>query len=85
MGEKKLSSMVKSIGFRKIKTVIFISGNGSNMKNLIKFSMLKKSPITVDFVLTNNNKAKVLNFLKKKNIAAKIFNFNQKKNTEKKF
>ena len=84
MGEKKLSSMVKSIGFRKIKTVIFISGNGSNMKNLIKFSMLKKSPITVDFVLTNNNKAKGLNFLKKKNIASKIFNFNQKKNTEKK-
>ena len=45
--------MVKSIGIKKLKTAIFISGNGSNMKNLIRFSKTKYSPIVVDFVLSN--------------------------------
>ena len=30
--------MEKLIGPRKIKTAVFISGNGSNLKNIIKFS-----------------------------------------------
>ncbi len=49
--------MVKSIGIKKLKTAIFISGNGSNMKNLIRFSKTKNSPIVVDFVLSNNKNA----------------------------
>ena len=33
--------MIKSIGSNKIKTAVFISGTGSNLKNLIKFSKQK--------------------------------------------
>ena len=34
--------MVKLIGPKKIRTAVFISGTGSNLKNLIKFSLKKK-------------------------------------------
>ena len=34
--------MVKLTGLKKIKTSVFISGTGSNLKNLIKFSKTKK-------------------------------------------
>ena len=76
--------MVKSIGIRKLKTAIFISGNGSNMKNLIRFSKTKNSPIIVDFVLSNNKKANGIIHLKKTKINFKIFDFNQRNNDEKK-
>ena len=64
--------MVRLIGLKKIKTAIFISGNGSNLKNLIEFSFSKKSPISVNFVVTNNSKAKGLNFSKKFKIKKKF-------------
>mgnify|MGYP001296888108 FL=1 len=76
--------MVKSIGNNKIRTAIFISGNGSNMKNLIKFSEKKNSPIVVDLVLSNNKKANGINYLKRNKIDFKIFNFEQKNKDEKK-
>ena len=75
--------MVKSTGNKKIKIAIFISGNGSNMKNLIRFSKQKNSPIKVDFVLSSNKKAGGLKYLKKK-IYFQIFNFRQKSKDEKK-
>ena len=34
--------MIKYTGPKKIKTAVFISGTGSNLKNLIKFSKKKK-------------------------------------------
>ena len=34
-------------GSNKINTAVFISGTGSNLKSLIKFSKLKKSPIII--------------------------------------
>ena len=52
--------MAQLTGSNKIKTAIFISGTGSNLKNLIKFSLLKKSPIKVSFIISNNIKAKGL-------------------------
>ena len=76
--------MVKLIGNKKVRTVIFISGNGSNMKNLIKFSKMKSSPIVVDLVLSSSKKANGLKYLKKKKIDFKIFNFKQKDKDEKK-
>ena len=76
--------MVKLIGNKKVRTVIFISGNGSNMKNLIKFSKIKNSPIVIDFVLSNNKKANCINYLKKNKIDFKIFNFGQQNKSEKK-
>ena len=74
--------MVKLIGSNKIKTAVFISGTGSNLKNLIKFSLLKKSPIKVCLVVSNNIKAKGLNFAKKYKIKKKIYNFKNKKLSE---
>ena len=34
--------MAQLTGSNKIKTAVFISGTGSNLKSLIKFSKLKK-------------------------------------------
>ena len=56
--------MVLSTGINKIKTAVFISGTGSNLKSLIKFSRTSKSPITIDLVISNNSKAKGLNYAK---------------------
>ena len=50
--------MVKSIGNKKIKTAVFISGKGTNLRNLIKFSKLKKSPIKICLVFSSNRLAK---------------------------
>ena len=56
--------MVKLIGPKKIRTAVFISGKGSNLKSLIKFSLKKVSPIEVNLIVSNNIKAKGLKFAK---------------------
>ncbi|WP_297681410.1 phosphoribosylglycinamide formyltransferase [uncultured Candidatus Pelagibacter sp.] len=63
-------------GFNKINTAIFISGTGSNLKSLIKFSKLKKSPITIGMIISNNPKSKGLKYAKINKIKKKVFNFN---------
>tara|TARA_B100000676_G_C17947461_1_gene770042 strand:+ start:33 stop:230 length:198 start_codon:yes stop_codon:yes gene_type:complete len=63
--------MVKSIGLRKVNTAVFISGTGSNLKNLIKFSLIRKSPININFVISDKNKAKGLNYARKFNLKKK--------------
>ena len=76
--------MIKYSGPKKIKTAVFISGTGSNLKNLIKFSKQRNFPISIDLIISNNSKAKGLiyanNFKKKK----KVFNFSNKIIAEKK-
>ena len=67
--------MVKLTGLNKIKTTVFISGNGSNLKNLIKFSKTKKSPISIDLIISNTTKAKGLRYANQFKIKKKIFNF----------
>ena len=67
--------MALSTGSNKIKTAIFISGTGSNLKSLIKFSKLKKSPIIVKIIISNNSEAKGLRYSKIYKIKKKIFNF----------
>ncbi len=76
--------MVKLIGPKKIKTAVFISGTGSNLKNLIKYSLKKVSPIEVNLIISNNVKAKGLKFSKLYKIKKKVYNYDQKKITEKK-
>ena len=71
-------------GSSKIKTAVFISGTGSNLKSLIKFSNLKKSPISIDLIISDNFKAKGLNYGKIFKIKKKIFNFKNKNVAEKK-
>ena len=73
---------MKSIGLDKINTAVFISGNGSNLKNLINFSKLKKSPIKIKFVISNK-KAKGLRYPKQHNIDYKVYNFSNKSKIEK--
>ena len=76
--------MVKLIGPKKIRTAVFISGAGSNLENLIKFSLKKKSPIEVNLIISNNSKAKGLKYARKYKIKKKIYNYNKKIISEKK-
>ena len=70
--------MALSTGYHRIKTAVFISGTGSNLKSLIKFSKSKKSPISVNFIVSNNPKAKGLNYAKKFKIKKTVLNFQNK-------
>ena len=74
--------MVLSTGYNKMKTAVFISGTGSNLKSLIKFSKNKKSPISIEFIISDNAKAKGLNYAKKYKIKKKVLNFKNKNLTE---
>ena len=76
--------MEKSIGPKKIRTAVFISGTGSNLKNLIKFSLKRKSPIQINLIITNNPKAIGLRYAKIYKIKKKIYNYKKKKFSEKK-
>ena len=75
--------MVLSTGYNKIRTAVFISGTGSNLKSLIKFSKTNKSPISIEFVISNIPKAKGLNYAKIYKIKKKILNFKNKNLSEK--
>ena len=75
--------MALSTGSKNINTAVFISGTGSNLKSLIKFSNLKKSPISIKMIISNNPKSKGLAFGKIYKIRRKIFNFNKQTKTEK--
>ena len=71
-------------GSNKIKTAVFISGTGSNLKSLIKFSKKKLSPISIDLIISNNPKARGLNYSKIFKIKKKVFNFKNKNIAENK-
>jgi phosphoribosylglycinamide formyltransferase-1 len=75
--------MALSTGTKNINTAVFISGTGSNLKSLIKFSNLKKSPISIKMIISNNPKSKGLAFGKIYKIRKKVFNFNKQTKTEK--
>jgi len=74
--------MTKLIGPKKINTAVFISGTGTNFKNLIKFSFSKNSPIIIKYVISNNSKAIGLNYAKKYKIKKKIFKFRSEKESK---
>ena len=76
--------MKKLIGLKNTRTAIFISGKGSNLENLIKFSKKKNSPISVNLIISNTSYAKGLKYSRKYNIQKKIINFKNKKLAEKK-
>ena len=69
---------------KKTNTAVFISGTGSNLLNLIKYSQKKNSPINIAYVVSNKSNAKGLEFAKKFKIKKKFLNFNNSKNAEKK-
>jgi phosphoribosylglycinamide formyltransferase 1 len=76
--------MEKLTGHKKIRTAVFISGAGSNLKNLIKFSKIKKSPISIDLIISNTINSKGLKYANQFNIKKKIFNFDNIRITEEK-
>ena len=76
--------MKKLTGRNKIKTAVFISGAGSNLNNLIKFSFKKNSPIFIKLVISNKKNALGVKFADQKKIEKKIINFKNKKLAEKK-
>ena len=67
------------IGINKVKTAVFISGNGSNLKSLIKFSLTNKSPISIRLIISNNSKAKGLSYGKIFKIKKRVINFRNTK------
>ncbi len=75
--------MKKLLGQNKVKTAIFISGSGTNLKNLINFSFSRKSPIKINLVISDNLNAKGLKYAKKNKIKKKVFNFKNKLNEKK--
>ena len=75
--------MPRLIGVKKKNIAVFISGNGSNLQNLIKFSLKKKSKFVINLVISNKFKANGLNYAKKYKINKKVINYKNIKNAEK--
>ena len=73
--------MVKSIGKRIIFISVFISGNGSNLKSLIK-NFKNNSKIKISLVLSDNPNANGLVYAKKNKINYKIINYKSKEKAE---
>ena len=71
--------MEKLIGVNKINTSVFISGKGTNLKNLIKFSKTNNSPIKISIVISNNKRAYGIRYAKKNKIKIKIIDFSKKR------
>ena len=52
----------------KKRTCVFISGKGTNLKNLISYSRDKSFPIKISLIICNNNKADGIKYAKWYNI-----------------
>ena len=72
--------MEKSLGKKNI--AVFISGRGSNLKSLIKYSKTKNSLIKIVLVISNNSKAKGLVIASKSKIKNIFIHSSTKKNFE---
>ena len=66
--------MEKLTGHKKVKTAVFISGRGSNLKNLIKFSRTKRSPIIIDLIIANKE-AEGLKYARQYKINKKVIRY----------
>ena len=75
---------MEKLNGKKINTAVFISGRGSNLKSLIKFSKEKSSPISIKLIISNKPKAKGLVYAKKSKIKKYVTDFKNRNNSEKK-
>ena len=73
--------MEKLIG-RNLNISVFISGRGSNLLSLIKYSKIKKSKIKINLIISNNKFSKGLEFAKKNKIKRYIIDYSKKKQAE---
>jgi len=74
--------MLKSTGIKKTNIAVFISGKGTNFKNLIQYSLKKKSKFKIKLAVSNNSNAKGLEYAKKYKIKKKIINYKNLANSE---
>ena len=74
--------MIKSFGNKKINTAVLISGKGTNLKSLIKFSLSSKSPIKIILVISDKSNAGGLKIAKFFKIRTEIINYKIPKNAE---
>lgn len=68
----------------KIKSCVFISGAGSNLRSIIKNSREYNFPIKIELIISDNVNAKGLMIAKKYNIPFKVFSFSSSKKFERK-
>ena len=61
----------------KKKACVFISGAGTNLKELIKSSRNYNFPINIDYIISNTKKAEGIKFAKLYNIPYRILNLNK--------
>ena len=62
----------------KIRACVFISGNGSNLKSIIKSSRDYNFPIKIELIISNNIKAKGIHVAKNYSIPYKFFSSKNK-------
>ena len=67
---------MEKLNFKK-KICVFISGKGSNLQSLYKYSLLKKSNYKIYLVVSNKKKANGLTFSKNKKIKSIVINSNK--------
>ena len=58
--------MEKLIGKKKIFCAVFISGRGSNLKSIYKYSKKNSSKIKLKLVISDKSNARGITFAKKK-------------------
>ncbi len=63
----------------KVKSCVFISGNGSNLKSIIKNSKNYNFPIKIGLIVSNNIKANGIKIAKKYSIPYKYFSSKSQK------
>ena len=66
----------------KIKSCVFISGKGSNLKSLIKSSRDYSFPVKIELIISNNIKATGLKLARRYNIPFKFFPYDKQKKFE---
>ena len=74
--------MAKLIGEIKNNTAVFISGKGTNLKNLINFSKKKYSPIIIKLVISDKINAEGKKYAVINNIKFNFINYENNKNEE---
>ena len=66
----------------KKNTAVLISGRGSNLRSLVKYSKTKKSLIRIVLVVSNNFSAKGLDYANKSKINKAYIKYSNRKSFE---